>query len=111
VYNEYKSKPLIVDTQASFGEVRGQVDGSGNLNFGAGGSFKKPTSADVFGNSTGPFATGGNSQTNAIIPRLAAAFNRSTLLVSDQAPNGANPTQYYQNSTTNVWLPVVQMKS
>jgi hypothetical protein len=37
-----------------------------------------------------------------MIPRLAAAFNRSTLLVSNQNPNGVNPGQYYKNPVTNV---------
>ena len=102
VYTKYTTDTLTVDTQASWGEVKGQVGSQGNLNYGAGGLFPKPNAKDIFGNNTGPFATGGNAETNAIIPRLAAAFNRSTLLLSNQAPNGTNPTQYYQNATTNV---------
>jgi hypothetical protein len=39
---------------------------------------------------------------NAMIPRLAAAFNRSTLLVANENPNKITPRQYYQNPTTNV---------
>jgi hypothetical protein len=40
-----------------------------------------------------------------MIPRLAAAFNRSTLLVANQNPNGIAPGQYYQNPVTNVsWM-------
>jgi hypothetical protein len=37
-----------------------------------------------------------------MIPRLAAAFNRSTLLVASENPNKIAPGQYYQNPTTNV---------
>jgi hypothetical protein len=37
-----------------------------------------------------------------MIPRLAAAFNRSTLLVANENPNKITPGQYYQNPTTNV---------
>lgn len=102
VYSKYTTDTLTVDTQASWGEVQGQVKSQGSLDYGAGGLFPKPNAKDIFGNNTGPFATGGNAETNAIIPRLAAAFNRSTLLLSNQAPNGTNPTQYYQNATTNV---------
>jgi hypothetical protein len=65
-------------------------------------TFQKPTARDIFGCSTGSFATGSNGETNAIIPRLAAAFNRSTLLVASQHPNGVAPGQYYQNPVTNV---------
>ncbi len=101
VYNKYTSAPLTIDTQASYGNVNGQVSG-GNLNFGAGGTFPKPSAADIFSCSTGPFATGANGETNTIIPRLSAAFNRSTLLLSNNLPDGVGPRQYYTNPTTNV---------
>jgi hypothetical protein len=102
VWTKYTTDTLTVDTQGAWGEVQGQVGSQANLNFGAAGLFPKPNAKDVFGNSTGPFATGGNAETNAIIPRLAAGFNRSTLLLSNQAPNGTTPAQYYTNAVTNV---------
>jgi len=37
-----------------------------------------------------------------MIPRLAAAFNRSTLLVASENPNKISPSYYYQNPVTNV---------
>jgi hypothetical protein len=104
VYSHYSSNPLTVDTQASYGNVLGQVNPQGSFNFGNGGTFAKPTSADIFSCSTGPFATGSNAETNTIIPRLAAAFNRSTLLLTNNIPNGESPQQYYTNATTNVGL-------
>ncbi|KAI5370419.1 Putative beta-1,3-glucanase, Osmotin/thaumatin-like superfamily, glucan endo-1,3-beta-glucosidase [Septoria linicola] len=107
VYAKYRNEDLIVDTQTSWGEVRGRVDNAGNLNFGDGGVFPKPNAKDVFGNNTGPFATGGNAKTNGIIPRIAAAFARSTLLLSNEAPNGTTPSQYYQNPTTNHYSRIV----
>lgn len=82
--------------------MKGQVNSAGYLDFGDGSVFAKPTSADIFSSNSGPFVTGGNAKTNAIIPRLCAGFNRSTLLVSNQAPNGTKPSQYYQNPVTNV---------
>ncbi|KAF2209308.1 glycoside hydrolase family 64 protein [Cercospora zeae-maydis SCOH1-5] len=107
VYAKYKNEDLTIDTQAQWGEVRGRVGGDGVLDCGDGSRFPKPNAKDIFGNSTGPFATGGNAKTNAIIPRLAAAFNRSTLLLSSQTPNGTNPVQYYQNSPTNHYARLV----
>lgn len=101
VYNTYASKPLTVDTQAGYGNVSGQVKNN-VLDFGGGITFPKPTAKDIFGCSTGPFATGQNAETNAIIPRLSAAFNRSTLLVSSETPGSVGVGQYYQDQTTNV---------
>jgi hypothetical protein len=108
VWARYSTQPLTINTQASYGNVVGQV--SNNVLSYANGAitFPKPTARDIFGCSTGPFATGGNAQKNTIIPRLAAAFNRSTLLVACEHPNKVAPAQYYQNAVTNVsrslWL-------
>jgi hypothetical protein len=63
------------------------------MDFGNGSTFPKPTAADIFSSNSGPFATGSNAETNTIIPRLAAAFNRSTLLLSNETPNGTNASQ------------------
>lgn len=101
VFSQYSSQQLTVNTQASFGNVSGEV-GNNTLTFPDGVSFGRPTAGDIFSNSTGPFATGSNAEVNAIIPRLAAAWNRSTLLLSNSQPNGVQPSQYYQNATTNV---------
>jgi len=105
-YGQYTSQPLTVDTQAGYGNVTGQVS-NGSLNFGNGVAFGEPSTADVFSNSTGPFATGSNAEVNVIIPRLAAAFNRSTLLLSNNTPNGTDPSQYYTNPTTNHYARIV----
>jgi len=100
------TKSTPINTQASFGNVSGEVNSQSNsLNLGAGGMFQKPTAADIFGCNTGPFATGQNSETNTIIPRLAAAFNRSTLLLTNSIPDGEQVSQYYTNPITNVRLP------
>jgi hypothetical protein len=103
VYNRYRSQRLTINTQASWGEVSGQVDELRNLNFGSGGSFPKPSAADIFSCSTGPFETeGANDEKKAIIPRLAAAFNRSTMLITNNQPDGARPRDYYRHAVTNV---------
>ncbi|KAK5136800.1 hypothetical protein LTR08_002096 [Meristemomyces frigidus] len=107
VYARYTATPLTVDTQASFGSVKGQVGSLGNLNFGAGGLFAKPTAADIFSCSTGPFATGGRAEANTIIPRLAAAFNRSTLLLTNSVPDGESVALYYTEPITNHYSRIV----
>lgn len=85
VYGKYTNQNLTVDTQGQWGDVEGRSNGSG-INFGSGGNFGKPSSGDIFSCSSGPFATGGNPETNTIIPRLAAGFNRSTMLLTDNQP-------------------------
>jgi hypothetical protein len=107
VWDMYSAATLTVDTQASYGTVTGQVSG-GLLTFPGVGSFAQPTSADIFGCSTGPFAAAGASdEVLAIIPRLAAAFNRSTLLIDSDQPDGENPADYYANATTNQYARIV----
>ena len=104
VYSKYTSTPLSVDTQASYGTVSGTVN-NGVLDFGAGGTFAKPSAADIFGCSTGPFADTSGERA-AFVPRIAAGFNRSTLLVDSITP-AANPSEYYTTSPTNHYSRIV----
>ena len=107
VWSKYAAQTLTIDTQAAAGNVAGQVSG-GVLTFPGGGSFAAPTTADIFSCSTGPFSTAGaNAEALAIIPRLAAAFNRSTLLIDANQPDGENPADYYQNAVTNHYARLV----
>jgi hypothetical protein len=107
VWQRYESAPLTVDTQASYGTVTGQVSG-GTLTFPGVGSFAAPTTADIFSCATGPFSTAGASgEALAVIPRLAAAFNRSTLLTDASQPDGEDPARYYANAITNHYARLV----
>ncbi|MCJ1445315.1 MAG: hypothetical protein MMC23_005820 [Stictis urceolatum] len=107
VWSKYASSPLTINTQAQWGDVNGTT-GSGNLDFGGSGlTFSKPSSKDIFSNSTGPFGSNGNVEQGAITARLAAAFNRSTLLIDTNQPNGENVATFYQDPTTNHYARVV----
>nr|POE64944.1 glucan endo-1,3-beta-glucosidase [Quercus suber] len=99
-----KNLRALSPNSAGYGNVNGETNSAGALNFGAGGTFAKPSARDIFSCSTGPFATGNNPETNVIIPRLAAAFNRSTLLLpnGNTSPNGVPSSQYYSTVPTNV---------
>lgn len=103
VYQRFAGTPITIDTQASFGTITTRASGN-DLNFN-GSVFPRPSTYDIFSCNTGPFVTGSNAQTNAIIPRLAAAFNRSTLLVATQFP--AHRNLYYQNPVTNHYSRIV----
>ncbi|KAJ4391722.1 hypothetical protein N0V93_005342 [Gnomoniopsis smithogilvyi] len=91
---------LVIDTQASWGSTNGTVSDN-ILSFGSSvGSFSVPSSADIFSCSSGPFATS-TDEMGAIGARLAAAFNRSTLLLDSDQPGDALVAEYYTNPITN----------
>ena len=102
-WSKFTGTPLTVDTQAGYGILSGQV--SNNLLDFSGEQFTRPTTADIFSCSSGPFATGSDAKRNVIIPRLAAAFNRSTLLLANSFP--APLADYYKDSTTNHYSRIV----
>lgn len=105
VWSRYTTQPLNI--AASGFNVTGQTSAStGQLVLG-GESFSKPSTADVFSSNSGPFETGSSELRNQIIPQLAAAFNRSTLLSSSTQPTAVN--QFYQNRITNHFSRVRQL--
>lgn len=107
VWAKYATTSLQVDTQASYGVVSGEVDSStSQLAFGSAGSFPQPSAADVFSCSTGAFAVGTDEMAN-IAARLAAAFNRSTLLVNSSQPDGEQVSTYYADPVTNHYARIV----
>ena len=108
VWAKYASETLTVNTQVQWGQVTGKVT-SGKLTFGSVGAFPQPSAKDIFSCSSGAFAgyaTNGDEMAN-ITTRLAAAFNRSTLLVNSQQPTNEVVSQYYQNTITNHYSRIV----
>lgn len=101
VWSKYAGTALTVNTQAAAGDVKATV-ANGKLNFSTGGiSYDQPSTADIFNNSSGAFAVSGDLTKDAITARLAAAFNRSTLLSNPMQPNGEQVANYYRNTVTN----------
>ncbi|KAK1243081.1 hypothetical protein MKX07_003709 [Trichoderma sp. CBMAI-0711] len=106
VWTRYKSEDVVVNMQfADWGDAVGRVDASGEkLVFSnGGGTFAKPSAADIFSCSTGPFAGGEDvspKQLN-VGARLAAALNRSTLLLDGPHPEGDDVSEYYLDPVTN----------
>jgi hypothetical protein len=106
----YTTTPLIIDTQQSTGKVPCQVSGDVLTCAGDNRSYAKPTAIDIFGCNTGPFKILAldNDIHRAIVPRLCAAFNRSTFLI-----NGGNvqpslsSNSYYGTSPTNHYSRIV----
>ncbi|KAL8906725.1 MAG: hypothetical protein Q9207_001851 [Kuettlingeria erythrocarpa] len=110
VWSKYKSEDLLIDTQiGEWGTLRGKVRGNDLMTFsnakGQPYTFAKPSTADIFSCSSGPFNLPNNEYGN-VGARLAAGLNRSTMLVSNVHP-GASPKQYYQSSPTNYYSRIV----
>ncbi|OKL61640.1 hypothetical protein UA08_03649 [Talaromyces atroroseus] len=107
VWSQYAGSTLTVNTQISSGNVGGTVSDN-TLNFGNGAAtYTQPAAADIFSCSSGPFAATGDTEKDAITARLAAAFNRSTLLTDSNTPESEDPSKYYQNSITNHYARIV----
>ncbi|MEU6404983.1 beta-1,3-glucanase family protein [Streptomyces sp. NPDC046985] len=112
VWDYYRSHTLTVDGQGSIGAYSGTVSGDvlvfAGLNTN-GVPFTKPAAADIFGCASGPLYNSGADARSAVAARLAAALNRSSLLVSggSSQPNGVTPSQYYTESITNHYARLV----
>lgn len=108
VWSQYTDKSLTVNTQAQWGNLTATVV-NGDLDFSGVGTFSQPSAADIFSCSTGPFAGAPNNtaEMGAITARLAAAFNRSTLLVDSNQPENEVVSNYYSVSPTNHYARIV----
>jgi len=109
VYSKYQGETLRLDTQRpDLGVLEGKVEGEefviGNER------YAKPSTNDIFGCNSGPFANnpGSDSQERlASVPRLAAAFNRTTLHINPDQPAKEDPKTFYKNDITNHYARVV----
>jgi hypothetical protein len=112
VWRRYETTPLTVNGQGSAGSWTGRVSG-GVLTFAGlndnGVPFTKPSAVDIFGCASGPLYNSGGDARGAVAARLAAALNRSSLLVSggDNQPDGVTPDRYYTHAITNHYARLV----
>lgn len=110
VWNKYRNEPLIIDTQREFGKINCWVRGDQLQCDGDNRAYNKPESIDIWGCDRGPFGkqSGDNQVHLAVIPRLCAAFVRSTLLVGGGNVQPAlGQDNYYKVSPTNHYSRVV----
>jgi hypothetical protein len=101
VWQKYSSQALTVKAEnvnASGTTSGAQLNLSGEL-------FNKPSTVDIFSANSGPFTTGANNTRNTLIPQLAAALNRSTLLEKNITP--ASVADFYVNTITNHYARIV----
>lgn len=96
---------LRINTQAAPGVVQGSVPRGSNQLVIGGEPFGRPTTADILGCNSGPFTTGPSPKRNAIIPRLAAAFQRGCIV--DVSYHPSPPDTYYRSDPTNHYARIV----
>ncbi|HZE41583.1 MAG TPA: glycoside hydrolase family 64 protein [Stackebrandtia sp.] len=112
VWQKYAGEDLKVDIQGGGGVFTGRVSGD-TLTFNDGYAFGKPNTADIFTCNSGPFANNPSDPDpkKGILARLAAAFNRSTLLDFPDQPGGPAPSDFYKGDITNHWARIVHAHS
>ncbi|KAI0150506.1 glycoside hydrolase family 64 protein [Xylariaceae sp. FL1272] len=113
VWTKYASEPLMINTQIGGNNtVSCKVTDDQLMCDNDNRGYPQPTVADIWGCNSGPFAIvdGDNDIHRAIVPRLCAAFTRSTLLLdggnitpslSMASYYGADPTNHYSRIVHN----------
>lgn len=102
VWAKYANEDLTINTQFTWGDVKGRTQGD-KIVFNGVGEFAKPSALDIFSCNSGPFGHGPgvSEQMLNIGARISAALNRSTLLTNTVQPEGEKVATYYQNPVTN----------
>ncbi|KAK7403617.1 hypothetical protein QQX98_010629 [Neonectria punicea] len=110
VWKHYEDNELVADTQRDWGMFRGRVGGGALLQLKGGDgwnlTYEKPTTKDILTCDTGPFAVRQPRDQREearlnVGARIAAAFNRGTLLINPRQPNGERIETYYTHQPIN----------
>ena len=104
MWEKYSQEDLTINTQGEAGEVKCRVEGDELTCEGDNRGYVKPTVLDIWGCNSGPFTVqeGDNGVHEAIVPRLCAAFHRTTLLMEGgNVQPGLSSDAYYTNNPTS----------
>ncbi|KAM0282166.1 hypothetical protein ACHAQH_003206 [Verticillium albo-atrum] len=110
VWRRYSSQPLRINTQNENGVVECRVTGDVLLCKGDNRGYPKPKAIDIWGCNSGPFGIqqGDNAIHYAVVPRLCAAFVRTTLLLAGGSLQpGLDAADYYTHNPTSHYSRVV----
>lgn len=110
VWEYYSSHTLAIDTQTLLGEIKCQVSNDTMHCDEDNRGYPKPTASDIWSCDSGPFEVqeGDNHVHVAVVPRLCAAFVRSTLLIQggDVQPS-LNSSYHYKVDPTHHYSRIV----
>ncbi|KEY70783.1 hypothetical protein S7711_03278 [Stachybotrys chartarum IBT 7711] len=110
VWQKFRNQPLVIDTQGPRGHVNCYVQGDTLNCDGDNRGYGRPTARDIWGCDSGPFGkmSGDNDVHLAVIPRLCAAFVRSTLLSQGgEVQPSLGSSNYYLVDPTNHYSRIV----
>lgn len=110
VWTKYGGEDLTINTQTDAGNVACRVADDQLTCAGDNRAYPKPTLGDIYGCNSGPFAIidSDNDVHRAVVPRLCAAFYRSTLLIDGgNTQPGPSADTYYTNNPTSHYGRVV----
>ncbi|KAI1413331.1 glycoside hydrolase family 64 protein [Hypoxylon sp. FL1857] len=110
VWQKYASEDLTIDTQAAAGKVACRTNGDQLTCDGDNRGYPKPTVIDIWGCNSGPFSIQGddNDVHRAVVPRLCAAFYRTTLLIDGgNVQPGPSADTYYSTDPTSHYSRIV----
>ncbi|KAI0465755.1 glycoside hydrolase family 64 protein [Xylaria cf. heliscus] len=110
VWSQYTNQDLTIATQSGAGNVACRVTDNALNCAGDNRAYPKPTIADIYGCNSGPFAiiASDNDVHRAIVPRLCAAFTRSTLLLDGGNVQPSLPaSSYYTVDPTSHYSRIV----
>lgn len=113
VWDHYTTNDLTIDTQSAAGNVACKVSDGTLQCTGDNRAYDMPTSADIFGCNSGPFAilATDNDVHRAVVPRLCAAFHRGTLLSSGgNIQPGPAASTYYTTTPANYYSAYVHQQ-
>lgn len=105
VWSQYTTEILTIDTQGDAGEVACTVQDGELTCDGDNRGYAQPVAADIFGCNSGPFAilAGDNDIHQAIVPRLCAAFDRSTMTMDGGSLQPSLDSSSYYTTTPTNW--------
>ncbi|ORY58899.1 uncharacterized protein BCR38DRAFT_413218 [Pseudomassariella vexata] len=111
VWDQYTNQDLVFDTQNA-GNTTCRANGDQLTCTNDNRAYARPTVGDIWGCNSGPFAMtqDDNDIHKAVVPRLCAAFQRSTLLLDggDVQPSSAvGKDTYYKETPTNHYSRIV----
>ncbi|KAK5992031.1 Glucan endo-1,3-beta-glucosidase-like protein [Cladobotryum mycophilum] len=111
VWSKYTGAPLTINTQTPEApNTQCRVVNNNLTCSGDNRSYPRPTAGDIWGCNSGPFTVldSDNASHRATVPRLCAAFVRSTLLLPNgNVQPGPAASDYYKANPTNHYSRIV----